>query len=396
MLARALLKTSLLLWLVQNSLQGGVGRPTGGLGRPFPGQVVGVPQSRVYTGGKPGKAGPGRYLGGYAPRSGLKQGYGTALGGYGAGLGAGLGLGNGLAGRGYNNGYRYQPGYGAGGYPAAARGFGPTPGVPNGYGALSNGGAPSRGNGAKATKQGYSLGPGVYPGAGLTNGYRAGLRPGTYPQTGRVGKQTGVGNVYGINGYGDGYGYGAELGNGAGVADGAHAGFGAGSYGGPGLGPTAGLGAGLDAGLGAGLGAGFTSEAKTAKYGGAGPGSVIGTAAGQPVVSAGLGTAGKVGGYGGSYAGQPGGLGADAGLDGGAGQLPYNGAPVIPAGLDGDNGYPYETQQLSLGGNGGNGGKLAYGYGAALGAGGQGPYGVAGKDGRKYGAAGYYGNGIKG
>lgn len=49
--------------------------------------------------------------------------------------------------------------------------------------------------------------------------------------------------------------------------------------------------------------------------GGAGPGAVIGTAAGQPVVSAGLGAAGKTAGYGGaSYVGQPGGLGADASL----------------------------------------------------------------------------------
>lgn len=49
--------------------------------------------------------------------------------------------------------------------------------------------------------------------------------------------------------------------------------------------------------------------------GGAGPGAVIGTAAGQPVVSAGLGTAGKAGGYGGApYLGQPGGLGAETSL----------------------------------------------------------------------------------
>lgn len=49
--------------------------------------------------------------------------------------------------------------------------------------------------------------------------------------------------------------------------------------------------------------------------GGATPGSVLGAAGGQPVVSAGLGAQGKAGGYGGApYVGQTAGLGPDASL----------------------------------------------------------------------------------
>ncbi|XP_062841076.1 uncharacterized protein LOC134300286 [Trichomycterus rosablanca] len=162
---------------------------------------------------------------------------------------------------------------------------------------------------------------------------------------------------------------------------------------------------------GLGLTAGLGADAKSAKYGGAGAGAVIGATAGQPVVSAGLGTAGKAGGYAGApYVGQTGGLGAGASLGAaggilepvtdGIGQLPFNGA----AGLDGDVGYQYGPQPLSLGGDGG---KLGYGdgrgygvettgLGAALGVGGQGSYTAGGKDPSKYGAAGYYGTGVKG
>ncbi|KAL6476546.1 hypothetical protein MHYP_G00150450 [Metynnis hypsauchen] len=342
---------------------------------------TGILGGRGY-GGKPGKAGTGRYLGagGYRPLSGkggAKQGYGGALGGLGTSLGAGLGLGLGnglgvalgsqagkLGGRGYPHGYGLQPGYGAGGYPSAGRGYG--------------------------------LGTGSYPGAGLANGYEAALGWGGLP-VGRVGKQTGYGNVYGINGY-DG-GYGAELGYPAALTDGAglggKAGLGAGGYGAPAL--------------------GISTDAKSAKYGGANPGSVLGATGGQPVVSAGLGHQSKTGGYGGApYVGQTAGLGPDASLGGtggvlepvtggGVGQIPYNGAPVIPAGLEAENGYGYGPQQLNLGTDGG---KVAYedggaygaqpaGYGAALGAGGQAPYGGA-KDGSKYGLGGFYGNRIKG
>ncbi|CAI5676245.1 unnamed protein product [Oreochromis niloticus] len=158
MLARALLQTSLVLWLAQQTLQGGVKPQSVSWGRVLPARGVG-------TGGvKPGvtgalgalgsrygskamKTGIGRYpaaqlgVGGYRSlglggRAGLKQGgygnqgaYGASLGpgmGLGAGLTNGLGLGLGQGGkRAYGAGLGTLPGYGSlggTGYPAARPG----------------------------------------------------------------------------------------------------------------------------------------------------------------------------------------------------------------------------------------------------------------------------------
>ncbi|KAK7174850.1 hypothetical protein R3I93_001909 [Phoxinus phoxinus] len=464
MLVRALLQTSLVLWLVQNTIQGGVRPQTGALGRlanrgPGIGAktgVAGILGARGYGAGRLGNTGAGRYLGGgaYRPtaiRGGLKQGYGTlgyggasnlgtgygtghgtglgtGLGAAGMGLGTGYGLGNGLGaalgypagklgGRGYtSNGYGAQLGYGAGGYTGAGRGYGHG-GVPNGQGAITNGfpsrpgvtnglraqikgygpaadmsngqgvinnGAvlPSR-QGTKPSNKGYGLGAAGYLGAGFSDGYGAGLGVGGYPQGVRAGKQMGYGNGYGSDVYGaaDGYGggpvYPSMLADNIGL-NGA-AGFGAGGLGGPGMMVNPGLG----------------TDAKSRKYG---AGGVLGAAGslpygGQPVVSAGLGPQGKTGGYDGTtYGGGTG--GAMEPLAGGAvGQNPYS-APVIAAGIDGDAGYPFGAEQLSLGADvTKTAAKYGTGYAAALTTGGQGSYGGQ-KDGSKL--SGIYGNGYKG
>ncbi|XP_042610769.1 glycine-rich cell wall structural protein 1.0 isoform X7 [Cyprinus carpio] len=401
MLVRAILQTSLVLWLVQSTIQGGVRPQTGALGRlasrgpgigvKSGGPVAGILGVRGYGAGKPGKTGSGRYLGGaaYRPtaiRGGLKQGYGT-LGGYGGasnlgtglgaaglGLGTGYGLGNGLGaalgypagklgGRGYtSNGYGAQLGYGAGGYPGAGRGYG--------------------------------LGAAGYLGAGYTDGYGAGLGAGGYPQGVRAGKQIGYSNGYGSEVYGTADGYGAGPAYPSVLADNVGlngiAGLGAAGLGGPGLVVNPGLGA----------------DAKSRKYG---AGGVLGAAGslpygGQPVVSAGLGPQGKTGSYGGAtYGGIPS-LGADTSLGGtggameplaggAVGQIPYS-APVIAAGLDVDAGYPFGAEQVSLGADATKtAAKYGTGYAAALSTGGQGPYGGQ-KDGSKL--SGMYGNGYKG
>ncbi|XP_061567892.1 fibroin heavy chain isoform X2 [Cololabis saira] len=114
----------------------------------------------------------------------------------------------------------------------------------------------------------------------------------------------------------------------------------------------------------------------------------------------------------GAYNGHPqGGYGAlGAGLDpaggkygGAAGQGPYGNAPMIPAGLEGDVGYPFGSQPLSLVAEGA---KTASKYGAAAGYGGHQPgygaqqLGVAhdglGEHNGKYGMNGGHGNGYKG
>ncbi|XP_005726363.1 glycine-rich cell wall structural protein 1.0 [Pundamilia nyererei] len=85
----------------------------------------------------------------------------------------------------------------------------------------------------------------------------------------------------------------------------------------------------------------------------------------------GYGAALSPGGYAGQVQGGYGALGA--GLEstggkygGGAGQAPYGNAPVLPAGLEGDGGYPYAAQQLGLGAEGAKSAK--YGPGAGYGA----------------------------
>uniref|UniRef100_A0A9J7X6G4 Si:dkeyp-71f10.5 n=1 Tax=Cyprinus carpio carpio TaxID=630221 RepID=A0A9J7X6G4_CYPCA len=249
MLVRAILQTSLVLWLVQSTIQGGVRPQTGALGRLAsrgPGigvksGVAGILGVRGYGAGKPGKTGSGRYLGGaaYRPtaiRGGLKQGYGTlggyggasnlgtGLGGAGLGLGTGYGLGNGLGaalgypagklgGRGYtSNGYGAQLGYGAGGYPGAGRGYGVPAGTPTGQGSKPSkqGVGPRGGQPVSQGERGYGLGAAGYLGAGYTDSYGAGLGAGGYPQGVRAGKQiAGYSNGYGSEVYGTADGYGA-------------------------------------------------------------------------------------------------------------------------------------------------------------------------------------------
>ncbi|XP_051994897.1 fibroin heavy chain isoform X3 [Xyrauchen texanus] len=474
MLVRALLQTSLVLWLVQNTIQGGVRPQTGALERMAQSRGAGILGARGYGVGKSGNTGAGRYLGGAAfrptgIRGPLKQGYGTL--GYGANLGAGLGanlganglgtgtgygLGNGLGaafgyqggklgGRGYtSNGFGAQQGYAAGGYPGAGRadmsmftgvvprggqpmsqgergngyghrgvpngqgaitngnlpprcyhvgpevssgvraqikGYGPGAGMVNGQGAIRNGGILPSGQGTNPSKSGYGLGAAGYLSAGLTDGYGAGLGAGGYPQGVRGGKQNGYSNGYGTDIYGTADGYGADLG--------------AGGLGGPGLV----------------VGTGLGTDAKSRKYA---AGGVLGAAGslpygGQPVVSAGLGPQGKTGSYGGTtYGGIPT-IGPDTGLAGtggaleplsvgggvGVGQFPYN-APIIGGGINGDAGFPYGAEQLSLGADASQkSAKYGAGYGAALSAGGHAPY-TGQKDGSKSGLSGIYGNGFKG
>ncbi|KAM8844633.1 uncharacterized protein AB9W97_000128 isoform 3-T3 [Spinachia spinachia] len=337
MLVPALLRTSLLLWLARQTLQGGVrpqsvswgqGLPARGGIQPGAAGALGAMGNRYGT--KAMKTGVGRYSGaqlgvgerlflripeslcrlrgsptmqtyslltvltggyrsyGLGSRAGLRQGGYGAHGAYGAALGTGMGTGMGT---GHTNGLAYGHGgkrYGAG--------HGSLPG----YGA-------SAGNGHHGTRPGYIGGPGNYPGAGPgAGGYGPGLGQGAYlgAAAGKHGAAAGLGQGYGdgATGYlghtaGNGYGYGNGHNNGHGAA------LGTGGYAGQGQGAYGALGAGLDPTGG--------------KYGGA--------------------------------------------------QVPYGNAPVIPTGLEGNGGYPYPAQQLNLGAEGA---KTAnkYGYAGHLGA----------------------------
>nr|XP_055050001.1 uncharacterized protein LOC129436117 isoform X2 [Misgurnus anguillicaudatus] len=383
MLVRAVLQTSLVLWLVQSTIQGGVRPQTGSLGRLAQSRAAGILGARAYGVGRPGKTAAGRYLGvgGYRPAGmagGLKPGYGTL--GYGAPLGAGLGANLGAnfggAGMGYGRGYGQGDGYGA------ALGYGGRGYTGNGYGAQLGYGA----GGYPGIGRGYGLGAG-YLGAGIPEGYGAGFGAGAYQQGVRGGKPIGYNNGFGSEMYGAADGYGAGLGA---------AGLGAGGLGAAGLG---------NPGLLAGTGLG--SDAKARKYA---AGGVLGATGslpygGQPVVSAGLGPQSKTGSYGEATFGEIPTLGSDAGgtgaaLDplvaGGVGQLPYN-APVIAAGLEGDAGYAYGAEQLGLGAEVTKTAAKygAGGFGAALSTGSQGAY-AGQKDGTKASLSGAYGNGYKG
>ncbi|KAM3598606.1 uncharacterized protein V6R79_020279 [Siganus canaliculatus] len=324
MLVRSLLQTTLLLWLAQQTLQGGVkpqgvswGRvlPARGVGagvKPGVGGALGALGSRYGT--RAMKAGVGRYPGahlgaggyrnlGLGGRAGLKPGAYGPQGGYGANLGTGMGLGHGLP-----NGYGLGLGQGA------KRGYGAGLGTVPGYGGVAGLGYP----GARPGES-FLGGAGNYLGANLgAGGYGAGLGQGPY-LGGAAGKQGGVRtlcpfsflDVCVFTGYGDGAtGYlGATAGNGLGYGNGHGDAYGAalgtGAYAGQGgqiQGPYGPLGAGL--------------ESAGGKYGA------------------------------------------------GAGQAPYANAPVIPAGLDGEGGYPYNPQQLNLGAEGT---KSANKYGAGVG-----------------------------
>ncbi|XP_039542988.1 glycine-rich cell wall structural protein 1 isoform X3 [Pimephales promelas] len=365
MLVRALLQTSLVLWLVQNTIQGGVRPQAGALGRlasrgPGIGAktgVAGILGARGYGAGRPGKTGAYRPT---AIRGGLKQGYGTlgyggaanlgtgfgtglgaGLGAAGLGLGTGYGLGNGLGaalgypagklgGRGYtSNGYGAQLGYGAGGYPGAGRGAGPTGGQlvsqgerANGYG---HGGVP---NGQRTITNGFPSRPGV------TNGPRARIK-GYGPAVDMSNGQGVINNGavlpsrQGTKPSNKGYGLGAAGYLGAGFSDG---------YGAAGLG-VGGYPQGVRAGKQIGYGNGYGSDV----YGtadGYGGGPVY-----PSVLADNIGLNGAAG-FGAGGLGGPGmivnpGLGTDAksrkygagGVLGAAGSLPYGGQPVVSAGL---------------------------------------------------------------
>ncbi|XP_008414582.1 fibroin heavy chain isoform X6 [Poecilia reticulata] len=90
--------------------------------------------------------------------------------------------------------------------------------------------------------------------------------------------------------------------------------------------------------------------------------------AGNYLGAAGYGAALGTGGYAGPVQGGYGGLGAGlesvGGKYGGAAQVPYGNAPVIPAGLESDGGYPYAAEQLGLAAESA---KTASKYGAAAG-----------------------------
>ncbi|XP_074512049.1 uncharacterized protein LOC141780633 isoform X5 [Sebastes fasciatus] len=381
MMVRALLQTSLVLWLAQLTLQGGVRPQSVSWGRVLPARGVGIGVKPGAAGAlgalgsrygtKAMKAGIGRYPGaqlgvgsyrslGLGGRAGLKQGgYGAHQGGYGAALGTGMGLGTGLP-----NGLGM--GMGHGGKRVYGAGLGTVPG----YGALGGIGYPG-------ARPGYIGGPGNYLGANLgAGGYGQGLGQGGY-LGGAAGKH-GAAAALGQGGYPQG---------GAGMSPGY--GDGATGY----LGAMAGNGYGYGNGYGDGLGAGlgYPSELSDGADHKAGKREALGT-----------------GGYAGQVQGAYGALGA--GLDstggkfgGGAAQVPYGNAPVIPSGLEGDGGYPYPAQQLNLGAEGaktGNkyGAAAGYGaqqtgYGAHLGA----TQDALGDQAGKYGGAnGALGNGYKG
>ncbi|KAM9393851.1 uncharacterized protein KZ484_004994 isoform 2-T2 [Pholidichthys leucotaenia] len=207
MLVRVLVQTSLVLWLAQQSLQGGVKPQTVNYGRVLPVKAGGM-------GVKPTGAqgilnsltkGTGRYPAAHLgvgslralPRTGLRP-YGPQ-GGYGPSLGTGYGNILGHTGkRVYGGGYGTVPAYGAyGGYPGARQGY-------------------AGGIGNYVPAGGY--GPGVSQGAylGATTGNTGGYGDGA----------TGFLGPMGANGYGNGYGdpYGAALGTGGYAAQGPYGG----------------------------------------------------------------------------------------------------------------------------------------------------------------------------
>ncbi|XP_038140507.1 spidroin-1 [Cyprinodon tularosa] len=171
--------------------------------------------------------------------------------------------------------------------------------------------------GASLGAAGYGTGQGAYLGgaAGKLNAAAA-LGQGAYPQ-----------GVAGKNGYGEGMtGYlGAMGGNGLGYGNGYGDGYGAG------------IGYPAELADGAENKAGKIKALSTGGYGGQ--------------VQEGYGTLGT-------------GLESIGGKYGGAAQVPYGNTPVIPAGLEGDGGYPYASQQLGLAAENA---KTASKYGAAAG-----------------------------
>ncbi|XP_034749300.1 glycine-rich cell wall structural protein isoform X4 [Etheostoma cragini] len=378
MLVQALLQTSLVLWLAQQTLQGGVRTQSVSWGRVLPARGVGI-------GVKPGVAGA---LGALGSRYGTKA-MKTGIGRYpGAQLGIGGHRALGLGGR---AGLR-QGGYGGQGAYGAALGTGMLgTGLTNGLG-LGQGG-----------KHGYGVGLGTLPGYGALAGIGyPGARPGYMGGAGNY-----LGASLGAGAYGAGLGQGGYLGGVAGKL-GAAAALGQGGYPLGVAGKLPGYGEGATGYLGAMAGNGFGYGNGYSDGHGAGLGYPSELADGAEN-KAGKHQALSTGGYAGQVQGAYGALGA--GLDstggkyggGGAAQVPYGNAPVIPTGLEGDGRYPYPAQQLNLGAEGaktankygaGTGyGAQQTGYGAQLGA----TQDALGEQAGKYGGVnGALGNGYKG
>ncbi|XP_053707087.1 spidroin-1 [Synchiropus splendidus] len=312
-----LLQTSLLLWLTQLTLQGGVKPQSVSWGRVLPARGVGLGARPAGVGAlgvmanrygsKAMKSGVGQYpaapLGpaggvgslGLGSRGGPQQGYGNQ-GFYGPGLNNGIGL-RSEASNGLGLGQGVKPGYGAaaGAYPV--------------NGALG-------GLGYRAPQPGYFGGAGSYLGANPgALGYGAGLTPGGY-LGGAAGKQAAAAGL-GVGSYTQsvrGYDEGAAGYQGAMDANG---------Y-----------------GYGTGYSDGYRAALNSRGYAGQSQGvyGALGTGLEPP---------------GGKYAG--------------AGQVPYGGTPMIPSGLEGDGGYQYGPQQLSLTAEGSKGASKQ-GYSVQLGA----------------------------
>ncbi|XP_051244709.1 uncharacterized protein LOC127356737 isoform X9 [Dicentrarchus labrax] len=348
MLAPALLQTSLVLWLAQQTLQGGVKPQTMSWGRVLPARGVGIGVKPGAAGAlgalgsrygsKAMKTGIGRYpgVGGYRAlglggRAGLKPGgYGTQ-GAYGASLGTGMGLGTG-----YTNGLGLNLGQGG------KRVYGAGHGTLPGYGAVAG--------------IGY---PGARPGMGL--GYHTGQRA----KEQKPGYTGGAGNYLGANlgagGYGAGLGQGAYLGGAAGkhaaaaAAAAAAAGLGQGGYPQGAAGISTGYGEGATGHLGAMAGNGYGYGNGYSNGHGAGlgyPSELAEVAENKAGKHEALSTGGQYGQVQGAYGALGTGLDSTGGKYGGAAQVPYGNAPVIPTGLEGDGGYPYGTQHLGLGAEG--------------------------------------------
>ncbi|XP_050929976.1 fibroin heavy chain isoform X5 [Lates calcarifer] len=408
MLVRALLQTSLVLWLAQQTLQGGVKPQSVSWGRVLPARVVGVGVKPGVTGAlgalgsrygsKAMKTGTGRYpgaqlgVGGYRSlglggRAGLRQGgYGTQVP-YGASLGTGMPLGTGLTNgvglglghggkRVYGTGLGTLPGYGS----LAGTGYaGARPGIGLGY---------PTGQRAEELKPGYIGGAGNYLGANLgPGGYGAGLGQGAYlgGAAGKLGAAAALGQgayPQGVAGKSTGYGEGAAGYLGAGAGNG---------YGGDGTRAlSTGYGNGYSDGYGAGLG--YPAELADGAEGKAGKGK-----------HEALNTGGYAGQVQGAFGALGAGLESTGGKYGGAAKVPYGNAPVIPTGLEGEGGYPYGAQHLSLSaegaktsnkyGAGAGYGAQQTGYGAQLGA----TQDALGEQVGKYGGVnGAFGNGYKG
>ncbi|XP_075897548.1 uncharacterized protein LOC142898493 isoform X3 [Nelusetta ayraudi] len=374
LLLSALLQTSLLLCWARQTLQGGVRPQSVSWGRVLPARGVGggvkpgvhVPVAGALGalgsryGSKALKNGVGRQSGAYLGAGGYRA---AGLGARAAGLGSqGAYAGAGLQGAGLGAGLGAGHGAGLGAGHGGGHGAGLGTGLPNGL----NLGLGQQG------KRVFAGGLGALPGYGGLAGVGYPVpRPGLPAGAGSYGAALGAGN------YGAGLGQGGYLGAGAGKL-GAAAALGQGGYhhqGGAGISP--GYGDGAAGYLGPAAGNGYGADAAKALSTGYGNGYNDGYAAGlgfpADLADAAEGKAlkrkalGTAGGYAGQVNGPYGALAA-AGRDqsaakyGGAAQAPFGSAPVLPAGAEGDGGFPFAPQQLALNAEGA---KTASKFGAA-------------------------------